>query len=127
VAGVPAGRAESVGAGGGEQSGDVRLPFVQQVHGHMYDSCAGLTGLTGLTGVTGVTGVTSLTGLTGLLAHRAPAHRPTRRGGRDKSVTEECGYAEPARIWAGDHLTVVTVGFARGQVCLTYPVLVNPR
>jgi hypothetical protein len=109
VAGVPAGRAESVGAGGGEQSGDVRLPFVQQVHGHMYDSCAGLTGLTGL------------------LAHRAPAHRPTRRGGRDKSVTEECGYAEPARIWADDHLTVVTVGFARGQVCLTYPVLVTPR
>jgi hypothetical protein len=39
----------------------------------------------------------------------------------DESVTEECGYAEPARIWAGDHLTVVTVGFARGQVCLTYP------
>jgi hemolysin type calcium-binding protein len=40
----------------------------------------------------------------------------------DESVTEECGNAEPARIWAGDHLTVVTVGFARGQVCLTYPV-----
>ncbi|MEU4219753.1 calcium-binding protein [Actinoplanes sp. NPDC026623] len=42
----------------------------------------------------------------------------------DESVTEECGYAEPVRIWAGDHLTVVTVGFARGQVCLTYPVQV---
>jgi Ca2+-binding RTX toxin-like protein len=39
----------------------------------------------------------------------------------DESVTEECGYAEPARLWAGDYLTVVTVGFARGQVCLTYP------
>ncbi|GAA3351796.1 hypothetical protein GCM10020358_82870 [Amorphoplanes nipponensis] len=42
----------------------------------------------------------------------------------DASVTEECGSAEPARLWAGDHLTVVTVGFARGQVCLTYPVQV---
>jgi hypothetical protein len=39
----------------------------------------------------------------------------------DESVTEECGYSEPARLWAGDYLTVVTVGFARGQVCLTYP------
>jgi Ca2+-binding RTX toxin-like protein len=39
----------------------------------------------------------------------------------DQSVTEECGQGEPARLWAGDHITVVTVGFARGQVCLTYP------
>jgi Ca2+-binding RTX toxin-like protein len=42
----------------------------------------------------------------------------------DGSVTEDCGTAEPARIWAGDHLTLVTVGFGRGQVCLTYPVQV---
>lgn len=39
----------------------------------------------------------------------------------DASVSEDCGTAEPARIWAGDHVTVVTVGIARGQVCLTYP------
>lgn len=39
----------------------------------------------------------------------------------DESVTEDCGSSEPAHLWAGDHLTVVMVGFARGQVCLTYP------
>lgn len=39
----------------------------------------------------------------------------------DSSVTEDCTSAEPARIWAGDRLTVITVGFGRGQVCLTYP------
>jgi hypothetical protein len=39
----------------------------------------------------------------------------------DQSVAEDCGSTDPAHIWAGDHLTVVMVAFARGQVCLTYP------
>jgi hypothetical protein len=42
----------------------------------------------------------------------------------DPSVTTGCA-DEPARLWAGDHTTVVIVALARGEVCLTYPETVR--
>ena len=45
----------------------------------------------------------------------------------EPSVAEGCSPDDPAHLWAGDHVTVVLVTFARGQVCLTYPeVVVHP-
>jgi hypothetical protein len=45
----------------------------------------------------------------------------------DQSVNEGCLPDDPAHLWAGDHVTVIHVTFARGQVCLTYPeVVVHP-
>ena len=42
----------------------------------------------------------------------------------DASVTTGCA-DEPARLWAGDHTTVIIVALAAGEVCLTYPETVR--